>query len=571
LLSVAFAQSSAPVILTDVTVAFGPLTYRAPRIEVIGLKSSPTDLQRLFDPAAKEPLAERIAKLEAEEIRIPELIVSHDIAGVEQRGELRNLTARGIVGGQFGSIGVEAAFTETKGPQGRAVATQGRMVVEELDGPWLARVLTEKSSSDLMARVYGRISIEHIVQTGDQGVLRIDRLTGRDFVARRTSESLLGTLSELLPLAATDRPSPAEATRVFTMIGDLGGAFDAREVEISGIESTSDAGAMASLRMRISRVGYRGALDGATAEAKLENLSVETPDATGRVAATTLTGFSLKPTFAGLRELGGRDLDNLTPEAFRKLLPTFGEIRVAGVAVASRHSSAGLDGGSGHFSISSIELGASEPLNGIPTSVRIAVDGLVAALPRESDEEGIKTLLDLGYASLDVSFASATSWNPSSRDLVLRDLTFNVAGMGSFTVRGVLGNVSSEAFGTDTALATVALMESTLRNLDMTLVNGGLLDRILEREARQRGKAVEAVRREYAAAVSIALPAFLGSSEQARALTGAAARFLAKPGRLTVSARAKDPQGVGLADLAGSSNPTAALDRLEIKAAVQEP
>ena len=48
--------------------------------------------------------ADQIAKLEAEEIRIPELIVSQDIAGVEQRGEMRNLTARGIVGGEAGWV-----------------------------------------------------------------------------------------------------------------------------------------------------------------------------------------------------------------------------------------------------------------------------------------------------------------------------------------------------------------------------------------------------------------------------------------------------------------------------------
>jgi hypothetical protein len=572
LLPAAFAQSAAPVVLNGVTIAFGPISYRAPRIEVIGLKSSRPDLEKLFDPDAKEPLADRIAKLEAEEIRIPELVVSHDLAGVEQRGEMRNLVARGIVSGHVASVGVEAAFTETKGPQGRAVATQGRMVIEDLDGAWLARVLTEKSSSDQMARVYGRVSVENMVQTGDQGIVRVARLTGRDFVARRTSASLLGALSEMLEVAEAGKSSPTEATRILSVVGELGGAFDAREVEVSDIEAAGPDGRNDSFAMRVSRIGYRGAVDGAAAETRLENLSVETPGGRGAVAAIALTGFSFKPTFAGLRELSGQDLDNLGPEAFRKLLPTFGRIRVEGVSLASTDiSGTGPDGDRGRFSIKSAELGAGEPVDGIPTSVRIAVDGLAAALPRESDTEGVKTLLDLGYRSLDVSFASAATWNPGSRELVLGDIAFNGAGMGSFTARGVLGNISSDAFSSDSAIAMVALMEATMRSLDVTLVNAGLFDRILEREARQRKKSFESVRREYGVAASMALPALLGSSEQAKALSGALARFLAKPGRLTVNVRAKDPQGLGIAELAGSSTPAAALDHLEIKAVAQEP
>jgi hypothetical protein len=69
-------------------------------------------------------------------------------------------------------------------------------------------------------------------------------------------------------------------------------------------------------------------------------------------------------------------------------------------------------------------------------------------------------------------------------------------------------------------------------------------------------------------AAAIAVPAMLGGSGQAKAIGQAVARFVAKPGKLSISAKTKDPAGLGFADFA-MGDPGAILDKLEVTATAE--
>jgi hypothetical protein len=61
----------------------------------------------------------------------------------------------------------------------------------------------------------------------------------------------------------------------------------------------------------------------------------------------------------------------------------------------------------------------------------------------------------------------------------------------------------------------------------------------------------------------------IGSSEQARTLSQAVARFIAKPSKLTVNATPKDPSGLGIAEAVVLSDPKAILDKLNVSATAE--
>jgi hypothetical protein len=65
---------------------------------------------------------------------------------------------------------------------------------------------------------------------------------------------------------------------------------------------------------------------------------------------------------------------------------------------------------------------------------------------------------------------------------------------------------------------------------------------------------------------AVGIPVMLGNSAAAKALGQAVARFVAKPGRLSVEARARDAGGLGVADFAGAPDPVALLDKVDLKA-----
>jgi hypothetical protein len=60
----------------------------------------------------------------------------------------------------------------------------------------------------------------------------------------------------------------------------------------------------------------------------------------------------------------------------------------------------------------------------------------------------------------------------------------------------------------------------------------------------------------------------LGNTASAKTVGQAVARFIAKPGRLVISARSKDPAGLGISDLA-VPQPAALLEKIEITATAE--
>jgi hypothetical protein len=114
-----------------------------------------------------------------------------------------------------------------------------------------------------------------------------------------------------------------------------------------------------------------------------------------------------------------------------------------------------------------------------------------------------------------------------------------------------------------------ALAGATARSLEIALEDAGLFGRLVGREAERQKRSADDLRREYGVAAAIGVPAMLGSNPGARAVGQAVARFVARPGRLTVTATTKDPAGLGLADFLSVADPMTLLGRLDVTASAR--
>ena len=81
------------VTLDDVTLDLGFATYRMPKVEVSGSSLSRAELMGLFDKNASEPLAARVGRLSAKEIRVPELVIEQTFANQRQTTRYRNTSS----------------------------------------------------------------------------------------------------------------------------------------------------------------------------------------------------------------------------------------------------------------------------------------------------------------------------------------------------------------------------------------------------------------------------------------------------------------------------------------------
>ena len=565
----AVAQAGA-VTLQNVTLDLGSIVYRIPKAELVGTSLSQAELAALFDKSAAEPLSARLARLSARQVTIPELVMTQRVGEGSRSTVYRDVVARDIVNGRFAALASAGARIEIAGrPTGTVAGTTGRTTIQDFDAAQAARVYEGKAApgSVPMTRIYDSFALEDLAVSDPKGAdVRVARLSGKDFSARPSRESWAETMRLLEQHGGTlDQAPPVDRARLLTAIADLFDSFAIGSVEAMGFEvrNPKEQGVA-----RIARVGFTGASAGKPADARMEGLEVTADNGRAKIGTIAFTGFSFKPTLDGLKALSDKPLTNVDPEQLRALIPTIGSVRLSGLDFdVPNKDKPGRE--NIRFGIRDVEVTADKPLNGIPTNLVTALRNLTLSLPPDATEDGIRELVAMGYRSLDLSFLTSAGWNESGNELQLREISLSGLGMGSATLRGVLGNVTRDVFSPDSTVALVALVGATARSLELTVQNGGLVDRALAEAARKQGKSADDLRRELGVAAAVGIPAVLGGSPAAKNLGQAVARFIAKPGKLMVSAKAREPAGLGASDFALLADPQAIFDKLEVTATVE--
>ena len=85
-------------------------------------------------------------------------------------------------------------------------------------------------------------------------------------------------------------------------------------------------------------------------------------------------------------------------------------------------------------------------------------------------------------------------------------------------------------------------------------------------EAQRQKRSVDALRKELSNVAGMAVPAMVGPPN-GKAVSNALIKFIGKPGRLVLDAKSKDPQGLGVADLAmAAGNPLELVRQVDIEA-----
>jgi hypothetical protein len=114
-------------------------------------------------------------------------------------------------------------------------------------------------------------------------------------------------------------------------------------------------------------------------------------------------------------------------------------------------------------------------------------------------------------------------------------------------------------------VAQAAALSALVKNIDVTVSDQGLLNRMIANEAKRSNRTPEAVRSEWVTAAGIGIPGALGDAPAGRTLGAAVSKFIAKPTTLHIAANAQN--GIGAAEIMlFSQDPAAFLKRLDVQA-----
>jgi hypothetical protein len=202
-------------------------------------------------------------------------------------------------------------------------------------------------------------------------------------------------------------------------------------------------------------------------------------------------------------------------------------------------------------------------LEATPTKFSGRIDNFSIDLAARGETQTTARFLALGYRELALSALAAGEWREKTSEAALEPVVIDAKDMGAAAVSAHFGNVSSAAFSSSPAISRAAMLTTSIKSIDLSLEGGGLVDRMLALEAKERKTSVEQARADYAKAASTAIAALLGAGVNASRLTDAVSAYIEKPKRLHLHLVAA--KGINALD-ALAQEPREILESLEIEA-----
>ncbi|GJD93063.1 hypothetical protein [Methylobacterium iners] len=562
----ALAQEAASAVqdvtLQDVALTLGETVLRAPRVTVSGTRLSKDDLIALLRGSGPTAAA-RLARLDAASLNIPELRAENaGPGGTRQVILYRDVVAKDVRAGRIAElVGAGATITVEGGPR-TGTGTYGRIQATDLDLTALARLYGEPGDGKgAVQRVYGTFAIAEVAYVDEGGTaVKLARLEGKDFGGRQIPSSWTGAMQAFSGVDLEKAP-PAERARVTGLAADLFEAVSVGTLEATGL-SVQETKGDAPFDLGIARMSYTGS------GASLEEVAFSGAGARTRIGRLSLTDFSLGPTIAALRKFSAA-VANPSQDDLRRLTPALGTLALQDMSIdlpAEQPVKGRPPEPAAHLGVRSASMTFGPPRDGVPTASRLSLSGLTLPASTVAGVPGLGSLGLYGYRDLDLNLVADTSWDEGTRELSVREISLSGKDMGSLRLNGTVGGIGPEVFDPNAAVSGYAMLSATAKALDLTIENGGLFERFIAAQSKVLSLKPEELTQEYVTATAFGVPAILGNSAAAKAIGTAMAQFVAKPGRLSLSARPKNGNGLGVIDFSAAPTPGAVLDRLEINA-----
>lgn len=582
--------SAADLQLDNIKLDLGKFALSIPKLEVKGTPLDRDSFLAIFQASGDNPV-DKLSKLTADEIIAPTLTVQVNIGPEKQVTTYRDVKLSDIREGRIGLTVSSGGSIKTEGGVNGPISGEfKRNSSEAFDLVQAARLFTSKAApgeTSPMRPIVGRMEIDgYSLDLGEQGKMTAGKATLSGFKARVTSEPMVDLMARISALSEESEKasrdlnskedpaiSQARDRKLLIAMAEVFDAVDAGSGEIRDIamalKTPPKPGAKAEpVDMRFSRIAF-GENTPEKSGFVIEGLQFEGSGSKGTIGSLGYSGFSFESVLREVRAIS--DTTDLKTLDFRRFIPKLGTIKMSGMQMTvpqdgkrGRPAGAPIQIGLGSF-----ELKAGEQVNGIPTDMALALDKITFPIVESADNPAAKDLLAMGYRNVDLSAKLALAWQETSKEFAIRTLSLGSAGMVKLDATGMLGNIGKEVFSGDLALAQVALLGATAKNVELKLQNLGLAEKLIENEAKKSKRKVEDVRREYGMMASLGLAAILGPSDGAKALANAVARFVAKPGTLTVKANAKTATGLGLADVITLGDPTEIFDKIDVQATAE--
>ncbi len=578
------------VTLQDVTLTFGGTRVIVPVLTVSGTRLSKDDLRAILQDTGQatgaEPWSARLTRLEAGSLVAPELRVEQADGSTLQSVTYRDVTAKGVRGGQVAELEISGATLSVTGASSKpaGTGTYGKIRLEALDLGALARLYAESGSGQpSLQRLCETFSIESIQFADDDTTVRLGAIRGGEIAARPVPT---GWGNALKALSDLDPADPAQRAELGGLAADAIEGVSVGSVVMSDLSIKTMKDEPGDLG--IGRIAYASSPEQSVL---LSDITFAAAGSHAQLGSLKLSGFSFAPTVEALRRIASGT--ETRPDDLRRLTPILGTLSLAGLNLdlpreAAKKAAvspgkngptagkradtpgdplaAGADNPPLHLGVRVAAMTFGPPKDGVPAAGRLSLGGLTLPAALMTDVPVLGSLSLFGYRDLDLDVIADTAWDAAAKELALREISLSGKDMGSLSLSATLGGIGPEIFDSDAAVSGFAMLSATAKALDVKVKNGGLFERYIDTTAKSLSLKPEELRQEYATASLIGIPVILGNSTAAKSIGSALGRFVNKPDTLAIVARAKNGRGLGFLDFSTAATPAALLDKLDVDA-----
>lgn len=566
------APAGATFAVENLHIGSGSAQLRIPRLEVQGSSLSQAEITALFDPAQTGQLQQRIARLDAAAIRVPELrfeqtIPAKDGQTLRQTVIYSNLTLDNVKAGKAAAMRVARATAGVSDPNTPVTFEFGAMSASDVDfGAMVDLFVGSGRPQDANARLlYRDFMLDGMTFSGpNDSAIDVGKVRLSAMKMRPLKEPITSMMEAVVAMSKKPggEPNDEDLTRIFGMYADILRAYEVGTMDIDGITMRGKDDKKRPVTVTVSKIHSEPYASGRSNGLMLQGIDMRVEDGTLKVAELSWKGGDFNPTIDGLTQPRDKPFKAWIAENWRQLIPSLNGYALSGIDIDvadRRRAGQRIKGRLGAFDISLARY-----VTGIPSDIGLRVKNLALEVPNNPETQGLRAL---GYDKIDVSFGLAAKWDEPSQTIKVTDLSTDGASMGALAVTATFGNALKDLFSTNPSVMQGAALGLTAKDISLKLDNAGLFERVIEQTAQKQHRSAAEVRRELAASAALMIPTFLGGGESAQAVSSAVAKFFARPKSLSLTAKAKNPGGLGMLDLMmANGNPASLVPKLDITA-----
>jgi hypothetical protein len=537
--------AEADVTADNLVFVVGATTYRIPRLELKGATLSAAELAELFNGDEKA-IDARLARLSAKSLAMPSLSVETRGGETVERATYRDLTAQGVVAGRIANARTSGAEQTVERPGVVQRFSWGATAFEGVDLRQLAhvRLATRGDPAEALKPVVDEERVDSLTLEDESRKITVK--SAGLAVTGVKARPLSAPVARLLEKPDADKLA-GDAALLGVVVDALGsfeiGAIEAKGLAINGKGEPADK----PFSVTMGRLAASKIADAVIGDLAIEDFSLFSSDG-GKL---TLERFGLRD--ARLASLVEGSYPRLGHMEFKGLAADLPDVRTE-------------QGARMKFSLAGAEADFSDFREIAPTKIAARMDRLAIDLAARGEAPSTAQFLALGYRSLDLSAALAAEWNEKTQEAIFAPLRFEGKDMGAASLNVTLGNVSGAVFSSMAFVSKAAALASSVKSVELSLEGGGLVDRILALEAKERKTPVEKARADYAKAAFDLVARICGGGEKAKRVADAVSAYILKPKRLHL--RLASEEGVNALD-ALARKPGDILESLKVEATAE--